>query len=112
MRPSPRTGLRDVRRGLRNGAPNWPAGSSTTQRYGSASRAHRRTCNTGYACSGSLGPWLADWEKQTGPLIDRRLDEAAGEGEYELLEDSLPWGVCWYEHDEEQMTGASQASAH
>ncbi|MFD5947234.1 hypothetical protein ACFWAZ_33645 [Streptomyces collinus] len=53
--------------------------------------------------SGTLGPWLADWEKQTGHPSDRRLAEAAAEGEYELLGDSLPLRVCWYEHDEEEM---------
>ncbi|MER5473544.1 hypothetical protein [Streptomyces sp. NPDC002685] len=53
--------------------------------------------------SGTLGPWLAEWEKQTGGLSDRRLAEAAAEWEYELLGDSLPWRVSWYEHDEEEM---------
>ncbi|MDG5807557.1 hypothetical protein P9869_33815 [Streptomyces ossamyceticus] len=53
--------------------------------------------------SGTLGPWLAAWEKQTGHLCDRRLAEAAAEWEYELLGDSLPWRVSWYEHDEEKM---------
>ncbi|MET7643064.1 hypothetical protein ABZS83_05345 [Streptomyces sp. NPDC005426] len=53
--------------------------------------------------SGSVGPWLAAWEKQTGRLSDRRLAEAAAEWEYELLGDSLPWSVGWYEHDEEAM---------
>ncbi|MFF2994160.1 hypothetical protein ACFVTC_06180 [Streptomyces sp. NPDC057950] len=38
--------------------------------------------------SGTVGPWLA---------------EAVAEWEYELLGDSLPWGGCWYEHDEEEM---------
>ncbi|CAM5238828.1 hypothetical protein [Streptomyces chartreusis] len=53
--------------------------------------------------SGSVGPWLAEWEKQTGYLSDRRLAEAAAEWEYELLGDSLPWRVGWYEHDEEEL---------
>ncbi|MGW6054765.1 hypothetical protein [Streptomyces sp. NPDC055189] len=53
--------------------------------------------------SGTLGPWLADWEEQTGYLSDRRLAEAAAEWEYELLGESLPWSVGWYEHDEEQL---------
>ncbi|SFT31026.1 hypothetical protein [Streptomyces sp. ok210] len=53
--------------------------------------------------SGSVGPWLAEWEKRTGDLSDRRLAEAATEWEYELLGDSLPWHVGWYEHDEEEM---------
>ncbi|MFJ7947646.1 hypothetical protein ACIQ6K_28940 [Streptomyces sp. NPDC096354] len=53
--------------------------------------------------SGSVGPWLAEWEKQTGYLSDRRLVEAATEWECELLGDSLPWSVGWYEHDEEEM---------
>ncbi|MFD5447400.1 hypothetical protein [Streptomyces sp. NPDC127100] len=53
--------------------------------------------------SGTLGPWLAEWERQTGPLGDRRLAEAAAEWEYELLGDSLPWYVHWYENDEEEM---------
>ena len=53
--------------------------------------------------SGSAGPWLAEWEKRTGDLSDRRLAEAATEWEYELLGDSLPWHVGWYEHDEEEM---------
>ncbi|MFF0735707.1 hypothetical protein ACFYVK_29305 [Streptomyces chartreusis] len=53
--------------------------------------------------SGSVRPWLAEWEKQTGYLSDRRLAEAAAEWEYELLGDSLPWSVGWYEHDEEEM---------
>ncbi|MFD7696352.1 hypothetical protein [Streptomyces sp. NPDC059805] len=51
--------------------------------------------------SGTVGPWLADWEKETGYLSDRRLAEAAAEWEYELLGDGLPWHVDWYEHDEE-----------
>ncbi|MCL6738599.1 hypothetical protein [Streptomyces neyagawaensis] len=53
--------------------------------------------------SGTVGPWLAAWEKHTGPLSDRRLAEAATEWEYELLGDRLPWRVGWYEHDEEKM---------
>ncbi|MGV9246717.1 hypothetical protein [Streptomyces sp. NPDC003710] len=53
--------------------------------------------------SGSLGPWLAEWERQTGCLGDRRLAEAVSEWEYELLGDGLPWSVDWYEHDEEEM---------
>ncbi|WP_406840001.1 hypothetical protein ACICHK_34675 [Streptomyces sp. AHU1] len=53
--------------------------------------------------SGTLGPWLADWEEQTGPLSDRRLAEAVAEWERDLLGDSLPWSVSWYEHDEEEM---------
>ncbi|MER5892237.1 hypothetical protein [Streptomyces sp. NPDC001876] len=52
--------------------------------------------------SGTVGPWLAEWEKQTGHLSDRRLGEAAAEWEYELLGDSLPWSG-WYGHDEEEM---------
>ncbi|MEV0976829.1 hypothetical protein [Streptomyces sp. NPDC049915] len=52
--------------------------------------------------SGTLAPWLADWEKHTGHLSDRRLAEAAAEWESELLRDSLPWSVHWYEHDEEE----------
>ncbi|POX48003.1 hypothetical protein C3489_28300 [Streptomyces sp. Ru71] len=53
--------------------------------------------------SGTVGPWLADWEQQTGPLSDRRLAEAAAEWEYGLLGDSLPWSVDWHENDEEKM---------
>ncbi|MEV4329205.1 hypothetical protein AB0K02_01440 [Streptomyces sp. NPDC049597] len=53
--------------------------------------------------SGTVGPWLADWEKETGYLSDLRLAEAAAEWEYELLGDSLPWSVEWYEHDKEEM---------
>ncbi|MFB7116257.1 hypothetical protein [Streptomyces sp. NPDC056190] len=53
--------------------------------------------------SGTVGPWLADWGKETGYLSDRRLAEAAAEWEYELLGDGLPWYVDWYEHDEEEM---------
>ncbi|MFH8236653.1 hypothetical protein [Streptomyces sp. NPDC018321] len=53
--------------------------------------------------SGTVGPWLAEWERQTGPLSDRRLAEAAAEWEYELLGDSLPWYVDWYENDEERL---------
>lgn len=53
--------------------------------------------------SGTVGPWLAVWEAQTGALSDRRLAEAAAEWEYELLGDHLPWSVRWYEHDEEEM---------
>ncbi|MFJ8540582.1 hypothetical protein ACIRFH_00925 [Streptomyces sp. NPDC093586] len=51
--------------------------------------------------SGTLGPWLADRETRTGDLSDRRLAEAATEWEYELLGDSLPWYVHWYEHGED-----------
>ncbi|MEH0549902.1 hypothetical protein [Streptomyces sp. B21-101] len=51
--------------------------------------------------SGTLRPWLADWETHPGNLSDRRLAEAAGEWEYALLGDSLPWHVHWPEHDEE-----------
>jgi hypothetical protein len=53
--------------------------------------------------SGTVGPWLAEWERQTGPLSDRRLAEAAAEWEYELLGDRLPWSVHWYENDEEEL---------
>jgi hypothetical protein len=53
--------------------------------------------------SGTPGPWLADWEKQTGHLSDQRLTEAVAEWEYELLGDNLPWEGGWYEHDEERM---------
>ena len=53
--------------------------------------------------SGTLAPWLADWEEQTGSLSDRRLVEAAAEWEYELLGERLPWSVGWYEHDEEEL---------
>ncbi|MGW1267721.1 hypothetical protein [Streptomyces sp. NPDC002491] len=53
--------------------------------------------------SGTLGPWLADWEQHTGGPSDRRLAEAAGHWEYELLGDSLPWHVHWPEHDEEEL---------
>ncbi|MEU3898393.1 hypothetical protein [Streptomyces sp. NPDC045251] len=53
--------------------------------------------------SGTVGPWLAEWERQTGPLSDRRLAEAAAEWEYELLGDSLPWYVGWYENNEERL---------
>ncbi|MFE5797499.1 hypothetical protein ACFQ8C_33660 [Streptomyces sp. NPDC056503] len=55
--------------------------------------------------SGTLAPWLADWEEQTGYLSDRRLAEAAEEWDYELLGESLPWSVGWYEHDEEELRG-------
>ncbi|MEU1459534.1 hypothetical protein ABZ467_02370 [Streptomyces sp. NPDC005727] len=53
--------------------------------------------------SGTVGPWPADWEKESGHLSDRRLAEAAAEWECELLGDGLPWRVGWYEHDEEKM---------
>ncbi|MGW0903419.1 hypothetical protein [Streptomyces sp. NPDC002853] len=53
--------------------------------------------------SGTLRPWLAAWEEQTGDLSDRRLAEAAAQWEYDLLGESLPWYVGWYEHDEEEM---------
>ncbi|MCM2575957.1 hypothetical protein [Streptomyces meridianus] len=53
--------------------------------------------------SGTLGPWLADWDERTGCLSDRRLVEAAQEWECELLGDRLPWYVNWYEHDEDEM---------
>ncbi|MFE5921423.1 hypothetical protein [Streptomyces sp. NPDC056468] len=53
--------------------------------------------------SGSVGPWLAEWEKQAGYLSDQRLAEAVAEWEGALLADSLPWSVGWYEHDEEEM---------
>ncbi|MGW6316611.1 hypothetical protein [Streptomyces sp. NPDC055099] len=53
--------------------------------------------------SGTVTPWLADWEEQTGNLSDRRLTEAAAEWAYELLGESLPWYVNWYEHDEEKI---------
>lgn len=53
--------------------------------------------------SGTLGPWLADWERQTGRLSDLRLAEAAAEWEYELLGENLPWRVGWYEHDEDEL---------
>lgn len=52
--------------------------------------------------SGTVGPWLTEWEKQTGHPSDRRLVEAAAEWEYELLGDSLPWSGS-YGHDEEEM---------
>ncbi|MFJ4722088.1 hypothetical protein [Streptomyces luteogriseus] len=53
--------------------------------------------------SGTLKPWLAAWERRTGHLSDLRLAGAAAEWEYELLGDSLPWSVHWYENDEEEM---------
>ncbi|KUO10808.1 hypothetical protein [Streptomyces sp. DSM 15324] len=53
--------------------------------------------------SGTLGPWLAEWERQAGYLSDRRLADAVAEWEYELLGDSLPWSVDWYENDEGEM---------
>ncbi|MEV0090234.1 hypothetical protein [Streptomyces sp. NPDC050738] len=53
--------------------------------------------------SGTVGPWLADWEARPGDLSDRRLAEAAAEWEYELRGDFLPWSVGWHEHDEEEM---------
>lgn len=53
--------------------------------------------------SGTLGPWLADWEEQTGNVSDRRLIEAAAEWECALLRESLPWSVGWYGHDEEEL---------
>ncbi|MFF9491560.1 hypothetical protein [Streptomyces flaveolus] len=53
--------------------------------------------------SGTAGPWLAEWERRTGPLSDRRLAEAVAEWEYDLLGDSLPWYVRWYENDEEEI---------
>ncbi|MEU4462694.1 hypothetical protein AB0G20_03050 [Streptomyces sp. NPDC024017] len=52
--------------------------------------------------SGTLSPWLADWEEQTGYRSGRRLVEAASEWEYELLGERLPWSVGWYEHEEEE----------
>ncbi|MFD3436859.1 hypothetical protein ACFWU3_05055 [Streptomyces sp. NPDC058685] len=51
--------------------------------------------------SGTIGPWLAEWETRTGHLSDRRLAEAAATWEYELLGDNLPWKVSWYDHEEE-----------
>ncbi|MFF8015823.1 hypothetical protein [Streptomyces sp. NPDC007929] len=53
--------------------------------------------------SGTVAPWLAEWERQPGRLADLRLAEAAAEWEYELLGDSLPWSVDWYENDAERM---------
>ncbi|MGW4344738.1 hypothetical protein ACWEL8_06505 [Streptomyces sp. NPDC004690] len=53
--------------------------------------------------SGTVGPWLADWERRTGRLSDRRLAETVAEWEYDLLGESLPWTVHWYEHDEEEI---------
>ncbi|WP_425825640.1 hypothetical protein [Streptomyces fractus] len=54
--------------------------------------------------SGTVAPWLADWEQQTGPLSDQKLMEAAEAWEYELLGDQLPWFVNWYENDEDRMS--------
>ncbi|MDX2644921.1 hypothetical protein PV341_15390 [Streptomyces sp. PA03-1a] len=53
--------------------------------------------------SGTLRPWLAAWQQQTGHLSDRRLADAAADWEYQLLGDGLPWYIGWYEHDEEEM---------
>ncbi|MEU0218112.1 hypothetical protein ABZ281_24740 [Streptomyces sp. NPDC006265] len=44
--------------------------------------------------SGTLEPWLAEWERQTGRLSDLRLAEAAAEWEYELLGDSPRAADC------------------
>ncbi|AOP50939.1 hypothetical protein SL103_02765 [Streptomyces lydicus] len=41
--------------------------------------------------SGALTPWLAAWAAQTGPVADRRLAEAVGRWECDLLRDELPW---------------------
>ncbi len=53
--------------------------------------------------SGTVGPWLAVWEGLEGPLCDQRLVDAVRVWEYELLGDSLPWYVDWYDHDEAVM---------
>ncbi|MFD7299220.1 hypothetical protein ACFV9W_38585 [Streptomyces sp. NPDC059897] len=62
--------------------------------------------------SGTVAPWLAVWERETGPLSDRRLVEAAEEWEYELLGDGLPWYVNWYETDEDRMSAELAAWLH
>ncbi|MFJ9176499.1 hypothetical protein [Streptomyces sp. NPDC102360] len=62
--------------------------------------------------SGTVTPWLAAWERQTGPLSDQRLAEAAEEWEYELLGDQLPWFVNWYENDEDRMSADLAAWLH
>ncbi|MFJ8925599.1 hypothetical protein ACIRLA_03440 [Streptomyces sp. NPDC102364] len=62
--------------------------------------------------SGTVAPWLADWEQQTGPLSDQRLAEAAEAWEYELLGDQLPWYVNWYENDEDRMRAELAAWLH
>jgi hypothetical protein len=41
--------------------------------------------------SGTLNPWLASWEAQTGPVADRHLAEAVAHWEFYLLTDELPW---------------------
>ncbi|RST15672.1 hypothetical protein E2C00_06155 [Streptomyces sp. WAC05374] len=50
--------------------------------------------------SGTLTPWLATWEGLDSPRATEHLAEAAGEWEYELLGDQLPWNG-W--HDAEAM---------
>lgn len=62
--------------------------------------------------SGTVAPWLADWERHTGPLSDQRFAEAAEAWEYDLLGDQLPWYVNWYENDEDRMSAELAAWLH
>ncbi|GAA2931367.1 hypothetical protein ACYCCF_07625 [Streptomyces argenteolus] len=51
--------------------------------------------------SGTVTPWLAVWDGTTHPTAGRRLVEALGRWEYDLLGDELPW-YAW-EHDEKRI---------
>lgn len=48
--------------------------------------------------SGTVGPWLADWETLTGPPADAHLAALVVEWEWELLGDQLPWSA-WDNED-------------
>ncbi|WP_371660511.1 hypothetical protein [Streptomyces sp. NBC_00280] len=50
--------------------------------------------------SGTIGPWLAVWERLDHPVADRHLAEAAAQWEYDLLRDELPWSMWWWEDDD------------
>ncbi|MFD6281542.1 hypothetical protein ACFWFI_39160 [Streptomyces sp. NPDC060209] len=51
--------------------------------------------------SGTVAPWLGVWAGTAHPTADRRLVEAVGRWEYDLLGDELPW-YAW-EHDEKRV---------
>ncbi|MEV4761646.1 hypothetical protein AB0J89_03330 [Micromonospora chokoriensis] len=51
--------------------------------------------------SGALDRWLDAWARATGPVASRRLAEAFGQWEFDLLRDDPPW-TTWELTDDEK----------
>ncbi|MGI5520160.1 hypothetical protein ACQEUX_04325 [Micromonospora sp. CA-259024] len=56
--------------------------------------------------SGALDRWLGAWATATSPVANRRLAEAFGEWEYDLLRDDPPWRTWELTDDEEEVLRA------